>query len=113
VRSKPKSPLRNLAAYLAFKIGYFPDIFRRTPQDPLLRDGLTLWYDEDKIEIAAAFVVGIVGLVMFIAPFWGLEFIGNQLRKLGLITGVVVLFYGMVSVGTTAKPYESLAAAAA
>ncbi|KAE8442845.1 hypothetical protein EG329_002817 [Mollisiaceae sp. DMI_Dod_QoI] len=113
VRPQPKSPLRNLIESIVFKIGYFPNIFRRLPQDPLLHHDLTLWYEDDKIELVASLVIGVLGLIVFAAPFWGLEFMQSQKQKLGLITGVVILFYCIVSVATTARPFESLGAAAA
>jgi hypothetical protein len=50
---------------------------------------------------------------MFIATFWALNRLGSSLAKLGLIRDFVVLFYVVVALGTTARPFESLGAAAA
>ena len=50
---------------------------------------------------------------MFIVPFWALQGLGGPFAKLELITGFVILFYGMLALGTTARTFESLGAAAA
>jgi hypothetical protein len=50
---------------------------------------------------------------MFIVPFWALTGLKSSLSQLGLITGFVILFFAMVALGTTARPFESLGASAA
>lgn len=93
--------------------GFFPKMFQRQPKDQLIIDGVTFWYDDEKFETIASVVTGVIGLIIFIVPFWALNCLGSSLSKLGLITGFVILFYGMVALGTTARPFESLGAAAA
>ena len=88
-------------------------MFQRQPKDQLIIDGVTFWYDDEKFETIASVVTGVIGLIIFIVPFWALNCLGSSLSKLGLITGFVILFYGMVALGTTARPFESLGAAAA
>ncbi|CAG8975103.1 hypothetical protein HYALB_00008943 [Hymenoscyphus albidus] len=73
--------------------GFFPQIFRRLPNDELAIDGHTIWYDDRKFERVAYAVI--------------------CFGKLGVVSGFVVLFYGVVALGTTARAFESLAAAAA
>jgi hypothetical protein len=113
VRPKAMSPVRRFFESSMWAVGRFPPIFQRTPRDPLIIDGSTYWYDDEKIGNFASFCISIVGLVMFVAPFWALNGLGSSLAKLSLITGFVVLFYVIVALGTTARPFESLGAAAA
>ncbi|KAH8751229.1 hypothetical protein BGZ57DRAFT_834174 [Hyaloscypha finlandica] len=113
VRPRSKSPIRRYLESVWWRTGFFPGIFKRQPSDELVVDGLTFWYNDDNIEAFASIVIGIAGLIMFIAPFWALDVISNTLSKLGLITGFVVLFYCMVTLCTTARSFETLAAAAA
>jgi hypothetical protein len=113
VRPRSKSPIRRYLESVWWRTGFFPGIFKRQPSDDLVVDGLTFWYNDDNIEAFASIVIGIAGLIMFIVPFWALDVISNTLSKLGLITGFVVLFYCMVTLCTTARSFETLAAAAA
>lgn len=92
---------------------FFPQIFRREPTDELAIDGATIWYDDGKFEKVAYGFICMVGLAMFIVPFWVLNSVGDTRVKLGVVTVFVVCFYGVVALGTTAKAFESLAAAAA
>ena len=48
-----------------------------------------------------------------IAPLWILAFLGGLVQGLGLISAFIVLFVALVAAATVAKPFESLAAAAA
>jgi hypothetical protein len=113
VRSNPKSPVRKYFESSVWALGRFPPIFQRQPRDPLIIDGNTYWYDDEKVETFASGFISVVGLVMFIVPLWALDELGSSLAKLGLITGFVILFYVIVALGTTARPFESLGAAAA
>ncbi len=49
-------------------------------------------------------VVVVVGMMMLIA---------DQTQKLGTITGFIVVFLGLISYTSVAKPFEALAATAA
>jgi hypothetical protein len=59
------------------------------------------------------FTTVVIGLVMLIAPIWILTFTEPIVLKLTIITIFILLFLSLVSFGTNAKPYESLAATAA
>jgi hypothetical protein len=50
---------------------------------------------------------------MLIAPLWILNFAPGTTTKLGIITAFIVVFVGLISFITVAKPFECLAAAAA
>jgi hypothetical protein len=52
-------------------------------------------------------------MLMLITPLWVLAVTQGTVRRLAVITGFIVLFLGLIAVTTVAKPFESLAAAAA
>lgn len=71
------------------------------------------YYLDKKIDrFITTFIMGL-GLVMLIAPLWILAFVGGLVQRLGVISAFIVLFVALISVTTVAKPFESLAAAAA
>ena len=57
------------------------------------------------------------GLAMLIGPLWWLQQItadeSNLQSRLGIITGFIVCFAGILSIVTVAKPFDVLAATAA
>lgn len=89
--------------------------FRRHPTD---KRGLA--YDEETLflqdkERADAFLAKIMlplGLFMLIGPLWILYIVRGAERRLGVITGFVVLFAALVFFATTARPFETMAATA-
>lgn len=68
---------------------------------------------DKKIDRFITTFIMIVGLAMLIAPLWILAFLEPLVQRLGVISAFIVLFVTLVSVTTVAKPFESLAAAAA
>ena len=71
------------------------------------------YISDEKIDrFIATFIIGL-GLIMLIAPLWVLAFLGGLVPRLGVISAFIVLFVSLVSLTTVAKPFESLAAAAA
>lgn len=71
------------------------------------------YISDEKIDRFIATFIMTPGLVMLIAPLWILAFLGGLIQRLGVISAFIVLFVALVSVTTVAKPFESLAAAAA
>jgi hypothetical protein len=70
-------------------------------------------YSSDKrIDHFVMLTTVVIGLVMLIAPIWILAFTDPIVLKLTMIT-IFILLLSLVSLGTNAKPYESLAATAA
>ena len=78
-------------------------------------------YDQDVItdssdkridRFVTVLIVGI-GTVMLLVPMWILQALDKNNHKLGVITAFVVVFLGLVSYATVAKPFETLAATAA
>jgi hypothetical protein len=89
-------------------------IFGREPADyHIISDDRTVWQDDKKIEMFSSLMTGFVGLIMLIGPLWILLYVTKPHPRLGVITGFIVLFYAVVAIATTARPWESLAATAA
>ena len=71
------------------------------------------YFSDEKIDHFIATFIMVLGLIMLIAPLWILAFLGGLVQRLGVISAFIVLFVALISVTTVAKPFESLAAAAA
>lgn len=70
-------------------------------------------YSDERIDIFVTFTSVVIGLAMLIAPIWILAYTAPVAAKLAIITAFILLFLALVSFGTNAKPFESLAATAA
>ena len=108
----PKSPLRSLLRRSSrFRL---LGLWRQEGIDPALSDDKNVHYIADKKidRFITAFIMS-VGLMMLIAPLWILAFLEGLVQRLGVISTFIVLFVTLVSATTVAKPFESLAAAAA
>ncbi|KAH8724700.1 hypothetical protein GQ44DRAFT_617498 [Phaeosphaeriaceae sp. PMI808] len=74
----------------------------------------TVHYSSDtRIERVLGIIITVLGMGMLIAPLWVLAYTGIMWKRLCVITSFIVLFLGMVAFTTAARPFESLAAAAA
>ena len=51
--------------------------------------------------------------MLLFGPMWTLQFMRSDVKRLGIITGFTVLFTGILTGATTARPFEVLAATAA
>ena len=71
------------------------------------------YFSDEKIDRFIATFIMVLGIIMLIAPLWILAFLGGLVQRLGVISAFIVLFVALISVTTVAKPFESLAAAAA
>ena len=79
-----------------------------------MSDDKNVYYIADKkIDRFITGFIMTVGLAMLIAPLWILFFLEGLVQRLAVISAFIVLFVTLVSVTTVAKPFESLAAAAA
>lgn len=84
--------------------------FHQLSANPVINNGATYWYDIRKWDKVTLIVIRVVGLVMIIIPLWTLDLLENLSRKIGFITGFVILFYGALALATTAKVFGSLGA---
>ena len=74
----------------------------------------TLHYSSDtRIDNFLGITITTLGMGMLIAPLWALAYTHDMKHRLCVVTGFIVLFLGLVAFTTVAKPFESLAAAAA
>ena len=89
-------------------------LWRDKDVDPILQQDEYIHYSSDKrIDRVVATIIMILGVIMLIAPLWILAFVGDLAKRLGVICAFILLFVALVSVTTIAKPFETLAAAAA
>lgn len=77
-------------------------------------DVSAIHYSSDaRIDGCVGITITILGMIMLIAPLWGLAITEGMMQRLGVITGFIVLFLALIAFTTVARPFESLAAAAA
>lgn len=74
---------------------------------------IVIYWSNERIDRFIALFVVVCGMVMLIDPLWILQALHGSYRKLGTITGFVIVFVLMLSYITAAKPFETLAATAA
>lgn len=108
----PKSPLRSLLEHSSrFRL---LGLWRQKNIDPSMSEDKNVHCSSDeKIDRFIATTIMSLGIIMLIAPLWILAFLAGRVRKLSVTSAFIVLFVALVSVTTVAKPFESLAAAAA
>jgi hypothetical protein len=67
---------------------------------------------DNTIERFVLFLTVLIWLGMLIAPLWVLYFVASAIDKLGIITGFIILFLGVIAVLTDSSPSDMLAATA-
>jgi hypothetical protein len=85
----------------------------KMPEIPLYDEGLVTYHSDKRVDRFISCVVLAIGTVMLLAPMWILTVLQGSNLKLGIISLFIVLFLGLVSSVTVAKPFETLAATAA
>ena len=107
-----KTPLRSfLERSRRFRL---LSLWREERKDTSLpRDEYVHYSSDKRIDRVLSLLIMLLGLAMLIAPLWILAFVGDLAIRLGVICAFIVLFVALISVTTVAKPFESLAAAAA
>jgi hypothetical protein len=99
---------------LAEKSTILQRIFRKKPragQD--FAAGTDFWSDKWMQGFADSIII-FVGLLMLYGPMWWLNWVSNNRKRLGIITGFVTLFaVGLRLISGAAKPFEVLGATAA
>ena len=108
----PKSSLRSLLERSSrFRL---LKLWRQDDIEHLASHDKNVYYVSDKkINRFITFIIMGLGLIMLIAPLWILAFLEGLAQRLGVISAFIVLFVALLSATTVAKPFESLAAAAA
>ena len=112
---KSKSSLRRLLERSRhFRLARFWRIApTRLGDSPGFDHGDTNYSSDEKIDRFVNIVILLLGAFMLISPLWILQYASRITDRLGVITIFIVLFLGLLSFTTVAKPFESLAAAAA
>lgn len=114
VLPKVKSRFRNFLESTLLRPSIIRQFFERKPDDiNLIDDDQTVWYSDKRVERFFTVVVAVGGLSMLVGPLWILEYAYGSAVRLGVVTGFITLFFVLVSVATTAKIFEAMAAAAA
>ena len=67
----------------------------------------------DRIDKLVSGIIIVAGLLMLVIPLWVLQFLSDDVVRLGVITAFMILFLVVIATISGAKPYESLAATAA
>jgi hypothetical protein len=65
------------------------------------------------MEVFTDAIVILLGLLMLYGPMWWLNWVSDDTKRLGIITGFVTLFAVGLRIVSAAKPFEVLAATAA
>jgi hypothetical protein len=86
---------------------------RNKPELPFYDNKVVTYISDKRIDKFITIIIITVGMAMLIAPIWILQALEQPSLKLGTITAFIVLFLGMISYATVAKPFETLAATAA
>lgn len=74
----------------------------------------TLHYSSDaRVDGCIGITITILGMIMLILPLWILAITEGTIERLSIIIGFIVLFLCLIAFTTVARPFESLAAAAA
>jgi hypothetical protein len=82
------------------------------PELPFYVQSNAHFCSDRQLERLSSIIATAISLGMFIIPFWVLASVGDPAHKLKIITFFASLCVGILSLGTTAKPQEVLAAAA-
>ena len=89
-------------------------LWRKKPSDSAMVKDENIHYISDaRIDHFVTIFIMSIGLIMLIAPLWILTYLEGLARRLAVISAFIVLFVVLISWTTIAKPFESLAAAAA
>ena len=82
------------------------------PDLPVYESPQVIYISDKKMDRFVLFLTVLIWLAMLIAPLWILYFVADAISKLGIITGFIVLFLGVVAVLTDSSPSDMLAATA-
>ena len=55
----------------------------------------------------------VAGVTMLLAPLWWLDYVSTSERRLGIITGFLVVFAAVMGISTSNRPFEVVATTAA
>lgn len=88
-------------------------LFRSKTRAHQVQSATTSYYCNTKFDAFVSAVLVIFGLLLLLGPMWILQFMTDNTKRLGIITGFILLFASLLVSATVAKPFEVLAATAA
>lgn len=108
----PRTPLQSfLELFRSFRL---LSLWREKKDEQLFARDEDVHYTSDKrIDLVFSTIILLLGLTMLITPLWILAFVGEFVTRLAIICAFIILVAVRLSITTVAKPFESLAAAAA
>ncbi|OAQ59435.1 hypothetical protein VFPPC_10493 [Pochonia chlamydosporia 170] len=106
-----KSPLRLLLE--KFRPIILSNLFRTKTKPDQAQSATTNYYSNARLDASVAFIIITTGLLLLLGPMWWLQFVRDEVKRLGIITGFVLLFTSLLASTTVARPFEVLAATAA
>lgn len=88
-------------------------MFRVRPRADQVESATTTYHSNTGFDAFVTAVLIALGLVLLLGPMWTLQFVADDVKRLGIITGFILLFTALLASATVAKPFEVLAATAA
>lgn len=89
-------------------------LFRKPPKKDQYLDEETQAWSSKKMQLFADSIAVLLGLCMLYGPLWWLNWVSDNVCRLGIVAGFVGLFaVALVFVGGGGRPFEVLAATAA
>ncbi|KAL1604125.1 hypothetical protein SLS60_005718 [Paraconiothyrium brasiliense] len=73
----------------------------------------TVYSSNSRFDLITNTSITLGGLIMLLAPLWWLESVDKDAKKLGIMTGFICVFVGLMSTATVNRPGEVVAATAA
>ncbi|OAK93539.1 hypothetical protein IQ06DRAFT_321576 [Phaeosphaeriaceae sp. SRC1lsM3a] len=96
---------QRLHLWKMFRAKFVPDVH--------VKSAMTVYSSDEKFDRVTTGSIIVIGLLMLLAPMWWLEFTSTSIVRLGIITGFVCAFISIMSMSTTNRPFEVVAATAA
>jgi hypothetical protein len=81
--------------------------------DRHVKSDTTVYSSDEKFERVTTSSIIITGLIMLLVPMWWLECTNTSTVRLGIITGFICAFISIMSMATSNRPFEVVAATAA
>lgn len=109
--NRVKSPLRLLLEKFESLLTW--RLFRTKSRQDQIPSATTSYYSNARFDSFVTLVLMFTGMLLLLGPMWILEFMSNNTKRLGVITGFVLLFTLLLASATISRPFEVLAATAA
>ncbi|KAF2806015.1 uncharacterized protein BDZ99DRAFT_510929 [Mytilinidion resinicola] len=90
-----------------------PIFHKRRYEDTHVDSEYTSYASNNRLEAFSNSSIIFLGFSMLLGPMWWLNFVTNNTKRLGIITGFVLLSMVLMSLATVNRPFEVIAATAA